>query len=238
MFLLEFKAVGLQFLNLNCYIPGSLEALAKQYEICYDPIYFPSVLNIPKNYDLETIPHLVWFLQFVDSPEVKEKKEAFVKMFEINNYKWEFKKQLIDFADQKCFLLTAATTTFIKNCYQMQIDITSDLSINYSLINPFGHNLSTFAGYIYKLFRLFYLNSEPIFIVKNEYGTPCRNVSKDEYEWAEFMCFEFPEKEFRHAFNHFNGQKYYKEAIPDLLSVKFGEAHFFSGALNIYYFCI
>lgn len=99
------------------------------------------------------------------------------------------------------------------------------------LIHPFESNLSSFPSFIYKVFQAFYLYDEHVFAVAHEHGTPSRNTSKIEFQWAAYMEFEYPAKLFRHNVNHPKSQKYFKECIPDLWSPITKEAHFFNGCL-------
>lgn len=90
--------------------------------------------------------------------------------------------------------------------------------MNFKLVHPFGEKICTFSSFIYLLFRILYLNDEEIYIVKNEFSVPSRKVSRLEYQWASYMDYEFPFKNFRHNFNHPEGQNFFKEAVPDLFS--------------------
>ena len=43
-------------------------------------------------------------------------------------------------------------------------------------------------------FKIYFLNKFDIYVVKNEFGVNCKNVSKIEYEWASFMEFKENDK--------------------------------------------
>ena len=72
------------------------------------------------------------------------------------------------------------------------------------------------------------MNNFEIYAVNNEFGFGTKNVSKVEYEWSNFMTFKYPEKQFMSAFNNPVGQKYFKDAIPDLYSPITKDAYFFN----------
>jgi G:T-mismatch repair DNA endonuclease (very short patch repair protein) len=81
------------------------------------------------------------------------------------------------------------------------------------------------------LYKVLSLNKFPIYTIKHEFGINSRKVSKVEYEWSCFMDHVYPEKEFMSAFNNRIGQKYFKEAVPDLYSPVTQEAYFFNGCI-------
>ena len=100
---------------------------------------------------------------------------------------------------------------------------------NKEILNPFSHPLCSLSGFVFKLFKLFFLNKENVYAINHEYGKSSHNTSIIENEWASVMEFLFPEKEFKSEFNNENGQKVFKEAIPDLYSEKTKQSYFFQG---------
>jgi hypothetical protein len=229
---LEIKALNLRFITTNSYFEGTEVDLAKQYNIQFDEYFFPKKFLLPHNLNYQgQIPDCNYFYSIADSAETRIKKEDFVNNFQKWNFKWNLQKELIMFCDQKLLLLLLACYQFINYCISFQKQLNIITKENMSFLNPFSYPLCSLGGLVYKLFKLYYLNKQNIYVVKNEFGINCKNVSKIEYEWASFMDHKYPEKKFIFAFNNDNGQKYFKEAIPDLYSPITKEAYFFNGCV-------
>jgi hypothetical protein len=78
-------------------------------------------------------------------------------------------------------------------------------------------------------YKILYLNYEDIYIVKNEYGTNTKNVSKIEYEWASFMEYKYPQFQFLSAFNNPLVNNILKKQFQIYILPITKEAHFFHG---------
>ena len=76
-------------------------------------------------------------------------------------------------------------------------------------------------------FKLFFLNKEKIYAINDEYGKSSHKTSLIENEWVSVMEHLSPEKEFQSEFNNENGQKVFKEAIPDLYCERTKQCYFF-----------
>jgi hypothetical protein len=230
--LLEIKELQLKFITSNSYLEGNEYQLATQFEINFDRHFFPIHFNKKNNYNYcGRIPPIQYFLNFRDSAEETEQKNIFVKKLHDKNYKWQFEKELIQFCDEKVWLLCLSCLKFINFCFELQnlLKLTLNFDNKKDFIHPFAYQLCSLPGFVYKLFRYFYLNKYDIYCVKNEFGGSIRNISKVEYEWSSFIQYLNPSKTFLSAFNNSKGQKFFKEAIPDLYCEETGEAIFFNG---------
>lgn len=158
------------------------------------------------------------------------KKNTFYQ--QIQSKKWIFSKELLIFNDQKLFLLSLSILTFIKESFELNILLNVSLNIqNSNLLHPFSSPLLSMSGYVFKIFKLLYLNNEDIFCVKNEFAKSCEKVSKLEYEWGCVMNFLYPEEQLISEFNNENGQKKFKIAHCDLFSEIKKKAYFFNGCV-------
>ncbi len=231
IFFMEVESFNLRFLTSNSYFDGTEYELAKQFNLNFDEYFFPESLKRPEYYHYNgQVPDLEHFFCFSDTIETKRKKTDFVSKMIEKSYNWNFEKEILRFCDEKLYILCLACLLFIKECFEFQILIKKEREIlTNELLHPFGYHICSMPGFTFKLFKILYLNYEDIYVVKNEYGINTKNVSKIEFEWASFMEYKYPNCEFRSAFNNSCGQKYFKEAIPDLYSPVTKEAHFMHG---------
>ena len=230
---MEIKAKKLRFITSNSYFNMDEYNLAKQFEIPFNYSYFPKQFIKIENFNfVGPVPDIKYFISAFDNEAEKLKKVDFVNSLKSQNYIWSFRKEIESFCDQKLWLLLVSCVNFIKDCFVMQANFETnyDLHLEHKLI-PFSYPLCSLSGYVYKLYRALFLNNYDIFVIKNEFGVKTKNVSKVENEWAAFMDFQYPEKQFESAFNNVNGQRFFKEAIPDLYSKISEEAFFFNGCV-------
>ena len=230
---MEIKINNLRFITSNSYFNEDEYDLASQYEIGYDKIYFPKQFMKIQNFDYRgQIPHFKYFASLLDNAKEKHEKQNFYEALSNQNYVWDFKKELIAFCEQKLWLLTASCIQFIKDCLSLQKNFENvfNLKLAERLI-PFSYPLCSLSSYTYKLYKALFLNSYEIYVVNNEFGIKPKNVSQVENEWATFLDINHPEKNFESAFNNINGQRFFKEAIPDLYSSVTKEAFFFNGCV-------
>ncbi len=226
IFLLEIKDAAIKFLRSNNYWPGNEDELAKQFNIEYEKTFFPTFFNQETNFDYcGEIPNEDYFFEFSDSTTIRNEKSQFISNHK--NQIWCFSKELFKSCDNKVLILLKASLKYLNDSlvFQKSIQINNDKKY----IHPFASELCTIAGFVYKMFRFFYLNQFEIYAVKNEFGCNGKEVSLQEYEWACFQQHKFPNLEYRSAFSHPNGQKYFLETIPDLYSEISKEALFYCG---------
>jgi len=230
---LEIKSLNLRFITSNSYFEGNEYELANQYNLSFTQHFFPKQFLLPQNLNyVGEVPDFIYFASISDNSKDKFKKKEFVELFQTLKCRWNLQKELLTYCEQKLLLLTLACLKFLEDSYLFQKQLHSKCNLtNFVFLNPFSYPLCSLGGYVYKLFKLYYLNTENIFAVQNEYGIGTKNVSKIEYEWASFMDFQFPDKHFQFAFNNKNGQKTFKEAIPDLYSPITKQAYFFNGCI-------
>ena len=91
--ILEIEILKCRFLNGSSFLAGTLEEICKQFEIPYEPVYFPPNFNCPENYSYSgSFPDLEQYLLFTDFPIEKTKKLNFVTSNQFNYF--DFKDQL------------------------------------------------------------------------------------------------------------------------------------------------
>jgi hypothetical protein len=229
---LEIKALNLRFITSNSYFDGNEFEVANQYSLNFNQHFFPTKFLLPQNINYEgKVPQIQFFFSILDTAKETKKKQKFVDTLIHNKYKWNLQKELLTYCEQKVLLLTLSCLQFLEDCLSFQNLLNVQNQTSFNFLNPFAYPLCSLGGYVYKLFKIFYLNKDDIFAINNEFGISCKNVSKIEYEWASFMDYLYPEKEFLYAFNNKLGQKYFKEAIPDLYSNITKQAYFFNGCV-------
>ena len=230
--LIELQSLNIRFLSSNNYFNCNEFDLAKQYNIKFTQNYFPyKLLNISNFGYIGNIPNFNFFTSSLDDFETLESKRQYYINRCSNNNIWNFEKELKEHCDQKLFLLTISCLKFIRDCLEFQNHLKVwNLSAS-EFLHPFSYPLCSIGGFVFKLFKILVLNKFDIYAINNEFGIGSKNVSKVEHEWASFMAYKFPENEFMSAFNNINGQKYFKEAIPDLYSPITKQAFFMHGCV-------
>lgn len=230
--LLEIRQIKLRFITTEMYHLNlnSEQKIKEMYQM--KDHFFPYLFNKIENYNYcGNRPDVKYFIELSDSEQLVKKKMCFVKQQE--KVLWKFSDELFQNLDFKCNVLFLQCWNFIQDSLSMQTQLKTLVSDNNPnknhLLNPFHNSLCSYSGYIYKLFKAYFLFFEEIYCVVDEYGSFRRNFSKDEILWAKYMTFEYPSKKFRHQFNHPHGQKYFKECIPDLYSPVTKEVWFFMG---------
>ena len=226
VFLLEIEELGIKFLRSNNYFDGNEYKMASLFNIAFEKNFFPARFqNVIYKGD---IPNESFFFEFTDSKEIREEKIKFLTNFKKNNSTWEFSKEILKYSEEKLNILSLAFLKFIEESFLFQNLLQhKDES---KLIHPMGNNVSSISSFIYKVFRLFYLNSYDIYAIKNEFGgNLAKQVSAQENEWSSYMQFIHPEREYRSAFSHPLGAKIFNNCVPDLYSAKTKEALFYNG---------
>ena len=116
---MEIQIIGLRFITSNSYFNVDEYELAKQYEICFNRQYFPKAFINVLNFDYEgCVPDIKYFNSNLDNPDQKLEKQHYVNMLMAKNYKWNFKRELIAYCEQRLWLLTYACIIFLKDCFE------------------------------------------------------------------------------------------------------------------------
>ena len=230
--LMELQNLDIRFINSNSYFNCNEYALANQYQIEFNKIFFPTKFCQISNFSYTgNVPNFKYFVSSLDDSQTFKAKEEFYSKLQNNKYKWNFQKELKEVCEQKVYLLSLSCVKFIFDCFEFQQQLKVwDMSAS-EYLHPFSFPLCSLGGFVYKLYKVLVMNKFEIFAVNNEFGFGSKSVSRVEYEWASFMEYSYPEKEFISAFNNPFGQKYFKEAIPDLYSPITKEAFFMHGCI-------
>jgi len=226
--LIEIEELGVKFLRSNNYFLGNEWDLGTLFEIKYQKKFFP---NRYTDFQYSgPIPSSMFFYEFKDSKTEREEKNQYISIYKNNKYEWNFQKELLEFCEEKLRILTTAFLKFIKESLEFQNHLSQNEHTKYELIHPLANNVSSTSAFVYKVFKLFYLNKYDICSIKNEFGASFgKEISSHEYEYSCFLEFQNPEKNYRSAFNHEVGQKHFKECIPDIYSPITSEAVFYNG---------
>jgi len=228
IFVIEIKELSIQFVRSNNYFEGDEFSLASMFEIPNKRSFFP--FRFKDFMDCSKIPDLSFFLDFKDSEDERQEKINYHNDFKQKNQKWIFDKEIIYYAEEKLRLLSLAFLKFIEEsfCFQNKLKNEEDNHNNH-FIHPIAKNICTISAFIFKVYRLFYLNKYPVFSIKNEYGLSCKHVSAQEYEFSKYFEFLYPEKKYQSNFSCKQGQKVFKQGMPDLYSKAFGEIILYNG---------
>ena len=230
--LLELQSLNIRFLSSNNYFNCNEYSLAKQYDVKFNRKFFPNkFINIRNFSYVGEVPNLNYFTSDLDDFETLECIRKYHIELHNENYKWNFQKEIQEYCDQKLLLLTISSLKFVYDCLEFQNNLKLWNLSALEFLNPFSYPLCSLGGFVFKLYKLLVFNKFPIYAINNEFGIGSKSVSKVEYEWASFMAHKFPENEFLSAFNNEKGQKYFKEAIPDLYSPVTKQAFFMHGCI-------
>ena len=225
--LIAIEEIQLRILSSGSYFCGNEFDIARMFDIAFDTYFFPYNFFCSENIRYDgRLPSLDFFTCIFDTKKIRENKIAFWQNW--NNKRWCLVKELKIYAELKLTLLSLGVIKFINESFNFQNKL-QRTSLDFTYCHPFSTPLVSFGGFIYSLFRRLFLNNHDIRIVKHEYGFPIRKSSLQEYEWASYYCYLYPEKNYRHAFNHPEGCKYFRESVPDLYSEQFKEALYYNG---------
>jgi hypothetical protein len=127
---MEIKSLGLRFLTSNAYFNCNEYELANQYSIDFQRIFFPHYFSKIANFSYEGSPPLAeFFLSSLDSPKLRQEKLFFIRNLKSTKYVWNFQKELIQFSEQKLFLLTLSCLKFVSDCLDFQFSIKNSTNI-------------------------------------------------------------------------------------------------------------
>jgi len=228
IFLIEIEEIGIKFLRSNNYFQGNEQELALLFDIKHQKQFFPN--RFPDVNYIGTIPNAEFFFEFKDTKLNQNEKLEFISSFKNNKKSWNFKKELLEFSEEKLRIVTLAFLKFIEESFILQKHLQTDQANTFGIIHPLANNVSSTSAFIYKVLKLFYLNKYSICSIKNEFGISFgKQISTEEYEYSCFLEFEHPQLNYRSAFNHELSQKTFKECIPDIYSPVTLEAIFFNG---------
>ena len=176
---------------------------------------------MPSNYDYSgDAPDFFYYLNAYDTEETKSHKLQFYRL--ISSRHWNFRKELISFMAHKLQLLTESILLFLAEIYSFQDFIRIETHQRHlGFIHLLNAPICTLSGLIYRVYKYFYLNNFPIHVVMNEHGK-CINISRVEHQYASYLDFKFPEKQFIF-------QKGFKESTCDLYSAIDGLAVYVNG---------
>ena len=216
------EELQLRFIATNNYINGNEYQLAKHFGLELTTNYFPLKFLKPENFDYfgET-PEFTFYLEDFETDTTKKEKLDYYRLISMKN--WNFKKELLAHVTQKLDLVHQAVVLFLKEAYMFQdlIKVESNQA-NLGFIHPFNSPICTLSGFIYRVFKYYYLNQIQMHIVKDENGGKQRNISRLEHKYASYLDFCFPEKQFIF-------QKAFREGVPDLFSPVDGLAVWING---------
>ena len=209
--MLIIEELQLRFIATNNYVDGNEYQLAKHFELEISANYFPLKFLKPENFDYDgETPPFTLYLDDFETDTTKQQKLDYYRLISMKN--WNFKKELCSHIGQKVHLVLQAVILFLKEAYMFQSLIklqTKEANLGY--IHPFNTPICTLSGFIYRVFKYYYLNDIDMRIVIDENGAKLRNISRIEHKYASYLDFSFPEKQFIF-------QKVFREAVPDLFS--------------------
>ena len=233
--LLELEYFGLRFINLQNYFKVQLNELIDLFDLDVKKLYFPEVLNCRENYQLislspSEIP-VEFYYSFNDNLKEKENKKKFVKENFEKFEEWNFQQKLLDYSIYQTKVIMSASLKFISNTLEFQQLLRNNNFkkglVSPSLTLPFARNFSTISGFIYNIFKMYFIDPDcKLFIVKNEYPKKIQS-SKEEMEYAAFMASIFPEKTFNNVFSA-KCERNFKRAIADIFCKEDNTAYFFN----------
>lgn len=241
LLVIEITEANVRIVSSNNYVPGDEFELGELFCIDYVTHFFPYKLLLKENFDyVGQYPSFDNFFCEIDTNETFLKKKSFYKSQNFTKA-WSLKKEIMIHANIKLHLLVNAMLAFTKESFLFQQALhqsfsdefiirsnEKDLKNNY--VNPFNYPICSLGGLIYEIYCLNYQNYFDIHCVKNEYtGGNLRTVSRMEHKFVSYMHYKNPEANFVSAFSCENGQKYFKESIPDLYCADTKKGYWFLG---------
>lgn len=220
--LLVIDEFQLRFLSSNTYVDGNELELCKHFNLLFSEVYFPQLFVSTSNLTYEgQIPNFDFFLESNDDEKLISQKMAYYRIHCLAI--WNLRDQLIKFASNSLEILFKSMMIFLEECFALQALIIKKAEEKKEIfINPFNSPICTIGGFIYTVYRFFYLNYYNMFVVKNEHGKCGKNVSRIEHQYLSFIRFLNPSKEYVSQF-------YFRESVVDFFCPEEGKAYFVHG---------
>jgi len=237
LLVIEIVEANVRIVSSNNYIPGNEFDLADFFDISYIPHFFPYQFLVRQSHsDTEPFciqignhnmsysfnwnyngprPDFKYFLLQSDTKKTHKEKLIFYQKIADP---YCISKELQIHADLKLHLLSTAMMHFLKESFQFQQNIHIDLQ-NESLsnfVNPFNAPIVSLGSLMYNIYSVNFMEKYNIYSVKNEYGTNLKQVSRLEHQFVMFQHYRNPGTSLISAFSSENGQKYFRESVPDL----------------------
>jgi len=225
--MIEIEFFALRFINLENYFKVQLNDLIDLFQLECKMIYFPEILNSPRNYNLITLMQdfpLEFYLKFNDSPKEKERKRKYQSQLSSDVQEWHFQKKLLEYSLFQLNVIFLASLKFVINSLDLQKNLVTKLTL------PFSRNYCTISSFIYNLFKKVFIDpGKKLYIVKNEYPKKIQS-SKEEMEFAAYLEYLFPDKKFNNVFSQKNERKF-QRAEADVLCLDENSIYFFNGCV-------
>jgi len=240
---IQVPEASIRIVSSNNYVDGDEITLANTFKLDFIPHFFPKIFMSSKHLSYEgKLPQFECFIEFSDTDErIKLKKEFYNSLDQ--EHMWRCKNEIMLEVNFKLDLLTNAMLYFINECFEFQASVQKSFLIdgierqNTSIlldkyVNPFNHPICSLSGLMFTIFGVYYQNFFKIHSIKNEYGCSGKTVSRIEHQFTSYMEYKYPNRHFMSAFNNEKGQKFFKEAIPDLFCNDTGTCWFFNGCAH------
>ena len=217
--LIDVPDLKLRFLNLVNFLPYT-----RLNEIPNIP-FFPEHFLCKETLQSNLIPYKNMFFCYLDTIEVRNKKEAFYDSLDLEN--WCYKTRAMQYCSKVINALIQQTYIFIEGARSFQERAFAYYGMDFRFIHPFADNVSR-NGYVFHLFQFLDFNNRDIYTISREYSGVADRVSKPEMEWVQFLEFKNPSAKMIHAWSPY-GQKRFNATVPDCLDESNGIAYFFMG---------
>lgn len=182
--ILDIPALKIRFLNSSSYLKGTIYEIATQYQINFNPTYFPDSWNKTEHYHYEgTKPDLSDFFCFSDTADERLNKKIW---HDLKSNDWIMKEELNSALQNETLIFTKSMLCFLKQSFELQDKLASTLSEIPSAIHPFGSNVSSLSSFTYAVYCFYYMNKYEVFSVMNPYSNTACLTSAGEYEWIRF----------------------------------------------------
>lgn len=240
LMVIEIPEASMRIISSNNYINGDEVSLALMFQLKIEPLFFPQSLKKMTLLNFEgEVPDFQSFLEISDTIERIKIKQYFYNNLKTNK-RWCLKKELLAHSNFKLDVLTNSMLVFLKECFSFQSEIQTSLNndqinrdntqiLMNQYVSPFNSRICSLSSLMFHIFGVFYQNYFDLHIIKNEYGSSGKNVSRLEHMYTSFLEYKNKDRNFLSAFNNENGQKFFKEAIPDLYCKDTKTAFFFQG---------
>ena len=177
-----------------------------------------------------TFPPLADFLSVEDNLKVINEKKKFWE--EHQDQKWCFQTEIINYAKHCTKLLAKCCLAFLKQSFDLQERI-KEIERNPSslILHPFAKSINSRSSFTFNIHKLYYLNNYDLETIMFERTSNQKNVSLGEYQFCSYKAVKEPDSEWRHAFNHKDGQKKFGNYHVDLYSEKLNVVVQYNGCL-------
>ena len=197
LIMMSLPLFGIRFLDSINYTSGSLDSLAKRYNMEISKLSFPFSFNKRANYDhVGSYPDASYYKTFRDSGEAYQAKVNLVNAKNAANEKFNFKDQIYKYTCTDTDILMKAMLRFIEDSFTFQEVLHQEFPVKVQsdcmrYLHPFTNHICTASSFIFSIFRFYALEPDTVYTIRGRFGPGFLQSSKQELIYSSYLCSKF-----------------------------------------------